>query len=87
VAGWTCHTTPTAPRHVRPEAQGRLLELHASALGKRLETGARAGKPPVPALERRGETGARGRMGQTPGSGVRRRAHTRAGGSPAPPCH
>ena len=85
MAGWTCHTPPTAPCHVRPESQGRLLELHAFAFEKRLETGARAGRAPVPALERRGETGARGRTGQTPGSGVRRRAHARAGGSPAPP--
>ena len=60
------------------------MDLHASALWNRGETGTRAGQAPVPTLERRGETGALRRKSRTTGSVVRRRTHACAGFAPGP---
>ena len=65
MAGWTCHTTLAAPRHMRVPARERFLGLHALCL----LWGSGARRAPMPALERRGETGARGRAGRAPARG------------------
>jgi len=73
VAGWTCHATPAAPRHVRVPTRGRLLGLHALSL---LWGYACFGEEGRDECARTREVGA--------GPGVRRRAHAQGAARPGP---